>query len=90
MSCLRRRLPGPFGSFTSYAATELDAAAQACLTQHTAGIQHVFGDIHDRLPKAVCKKLVEYQAVALQEYKYLQEERVLGQITKEAFINETA
>jgi len=86
MSCLRGRFPGPSASLTSYSATEVDAAAQAVLKAHKAGIQHIFGDIQDRLPNATRKKLMELQAVSLQEYKYLQEELSLGQITKDEFM----
>ena len=71
---------------TCYAATELNPHARACLMAHRNGPLHVFGDVLGRLPSRVRKDAREVEAQFLADFKCLQDELHLKQMTKTEFV----
>ena len=83
---LRSQFPDCSGDVCSYAATERNSAAQACLLKHKAGIGHVFQDVLGRLPSLAKRQLKDMEQRALADYKCLQQELSLQQIDKASFL----
>ncbi|CAE7194005.1 unnamed protein product [Symbiodinium sp. CCMP2592] len=83
---LRSQFPDFSGDVCSYAATERNAAAQACLFKHKAGIGHIFEDVLGRLPSQARTQLKDMEQRALSDHKCLQQELSFQQIDKASFV----
>ena len=85
MKQLKQTFPDSSGGVACHAATDINSAAQMCLSSHKSCIHHVFGDILGRVPRGFQQPLKDIESSYLAEFKFLQTELKLGQLTKPEF-----